>query len=366
MDPTAYYGGDPSYYQPGAMDATAYYGGDPAYYQQQARAAAAPAMTKDEKMALVKKLLKRDKKRDAEEGKTKEIGSVIYTVMGLGLLNAVSWICPLFLYGWHDKAFVTAGAKMFRLSTSLHKVNISVLCGKNSLEDRLCNLLHKAHGEYDLRALMDYACLTRTGAALKISFTMGPMLCDMMKREFYVALVPLIAFPLVSILYLLAVFFLYFYYETSHKRIHRSTGMMLLTIAPVIGLTAWLIFTFVAPDLSELPLAVTGGASSPLALLFTAGGQDSSGLGTEVAQVDYGRGWFMTIMCLVWSALTILFTYNWLSPREDEEEDEDDNAKEEAAAPPPPAVAQSAWTQQETWQPQQEGLSMAQVQQQIL
>eukprot|EP00971_Amphidinium_carterae_P221869 4404771-Amphidinium_carterae.1 len=46
------------------------------------------------------------------------------------------------------------------------------------------------------------------------------------------------------------------------------------------GFLAW---TFIAPDLSELPLALTGGPSSPLGVLLSSVGvAGGSGLGAEV------------------------------------------------------------------------------------
>mmetsp|Transcript_44492 Transcript_44492/g.102693 ORF Transcript_44492/g.102693 Transcript_44492/m.102693 type:complete len:413 (+) Transcript_44492:83-1321(+) len=318
------------------MDATAYYGGDPSYYAQ--APAAAPVMSKAEKEELVLKLLKRERRKDKVEAKVQEAGAVLYTVLFLAFINSVSWLCPLFLSGWHDKAFLATGVKQMRIRTSLTTFNISVLCGKNSIEDRVCHLLQKADGEYPLRELMDYACLTRSSAAGMFGFPFGQMLCEMMKKEFYVSVMPMIVFPLVSILYLLAMFFMYFYFESSHRQIHRTTGMTLLTIAPVIGLTGWLVFTFVAPDLSELPIALTGGPGSPLAMLAQAGGGDGSGLGAEVNQVDFGRAWFMTILCLVWSGLTVVFTYNFMEAREDELIGEE---KEEE--PSPPVQPEAAW-----------------------
>mmetsp|Transcript_2616 Transcript_2616/g.6722 ORF Transcript_2616/g.6722 Transcript_2616/m.6722 type:complete len:320 (-) Transcript_2616:35-994(-) len=308
-------------------------------------------LTKEQKEKMVKSLLKQYQEEQKEKQDQADASSAVWTILALGILNAISWVVPLFLWGWHHKSFVSVGAKIFTVNTHVTKFNISVKCGKNKLEDLICHLLNKTAGEYELREIMDYACLTQGHAARALAMPMGHMLCYMMQLEFYAAMIPIIAYPLCTVLYLSGVFMLFFYWHVSHKKSHRAWASALFLIAPLVGIGGFLAWTFIAPDLSELPLALTGGPSSPLGVLLSSVGvAGGSGLGAEVFDVDFGMAWFVTLGCIFWSLVTACMLGVFLRPREDEIEGsskEDDTqldaAGNEAAAGPVgplnPAVA---------------------------
>jgi len=289
---------------------------------------------------LARKLIKQDRADQKLKEQEAEAGSAVFLILFLGMLNAITWCLPLFMWGWHHKSFVTVGAKIFTVNTGITRFNISVRCGKNKLEDVICHLLNKTSGSHSLREVMDYACLTQTSVARTFAFPVGYMLCYMMSMEFYASFIPMVAYPLTAIIYLLAVFLLFYYWEVSNLKAHRTWAMTLFTVAPVVGTAGFIAWTVVAPDLTELPLALTGGPGSPIGVLFASlGTAAGSGLGTEVNEVDFGMAWFFSIVCIFWSLVTLIMLFTFLRPREDEiegkSEDEEEVAEEDYSGGPP-------------------------------
>lgn len=283
--PGAYGGQQPMYMpqQPG-------YGMQGAQYAAQAPPAPQAPLTDEEKKKM-KRRIDRQKLASRKENEYKKDAdkTVQWLVYG-NVVNALLLLIPMFGNSWVYQKFTGIGLKMMDINTSLFFVDVDVQCGKNWLEDKLCNSFgKKIHGSHSLPEAGHLACSVYANNA-----------CGMVTVTYYCSFIIFIAFAFSILFSFLGALFLHFYWHHNQLPKMRNVSLYMLVMAPfwsAAGLVTW---SIVVPDIGELPRGwLSGMAGIPGAELFSF---------KEVPSFPYGWSWCMAIL-VVFSQICVFMCW---------------------------------------------------------
>jgi len=252
---------------------------------------------------------KRKQRRRERRERDKENG--IWSLMILGTVCAFMWGIPIVGGSWHSKEFNGIGASYFEVHTGLLSINVEISCGKNILEDQLCNLMGKLKGRHSLRSATDLTCAVGQGTSL----TGNSEACYMMRQLYYASIPPIICFLLALIMYGMAVGFIYYYWFIEPLKRTRNLAHIWFVLGLVFGIIGFGLWTLVSPDIAQFPKAMVG-----TALRIPAVGGDI--FGNSIDNLPYGWTWFWCIFSLGFSVATVLVWKVFFHPHP-EERDED-------------------------------------------
>lgn len=267
--------------------------GDPAM-------AAMEKVMKQEEMRRKMERLNRQEKQKKDDAQT----AVIFLIVA-GLVSALLQLISVFGRSWSYKQFVGMGIKIFTIRSSLFWISIDIECGKNWLEDGLCKVGARMNGEFSLHEGVGVAC----SAA-------GPTACDVMNRMYQCSFIMFITYLFAILCNLTGCFFLRYYWYVEHRAQIRIWAQTMLMLAPVIsgiGIVAW---SFVVPDLGELPRSWN-------AYQTAMAGNTLFGY-HEVHDFRYGSSWAFAVVTWVVSSLLLVVWPAFFQKHHEEEGAEDE------------------------------------------
>jgi len=235
---------------------------------------------------------KRKERRRQRRAADKENG--VIALMVLGVVTTFLWALPIVGGSWHSKEFNGFGAQYFEVDTGLLNIDVDITCGKNFVEDQICELIGRLKGRHSLRTAVDLTCALGEGASL----SGNTEACYMMRQLFYASAGPLLAFTLTMVFYALAIGFLYYYWYVEPLKRTRRLAQLWFVLAPVCGFTGFILWTSIAPDIGQFPKAMLGTAVNIPRV-------GSNVFGEEIDSLPYGWCWFMCIFAGLFSIATV-------------------------------------------------------------
>jgi len=184
---------------------------------------------------------------------------------------------------WCTNRLTGAGVGTIVVSTSLWTITVDVECRSNFIEEAVCRQTWiNIQGSRPLYEMQGHAC------------SLVPSACDVLRRIFESSLVLVFFMVFAAICQLTSAFFLYSYsYTTAHPKL-REYSSLLVWLGPMIMLAGLTVWSFLVPDLGELPHSMTN-----LAHMVGLGGV----LGYhKVHDIQMGRSWFAAValeLCLI-------------------------------------------------------------------
>jgi len=179
-----------------------------------------------------------EKKANTEVGYNE---TVVKGVIGLALFNAALLVICLVGGSWKYRAFRGFGMKTLSLQTSLLHINVEFECGKNWLEDKVCNFFQGLNGHHSLMEFTHLSCV------------MGEVPCQTMKNLYYGNFIIFLTVSTAIILQLGGAFFIYFYWYKAPLPRVREWAINMMTAGPLLAVAGIGSWAFATPDLGDLP-----------------------------------------------------------------------------------------------------------------
>jgi len=202
---------------------------------------------------------------------------------------------------WCTNRLTGAGVGSVVISSSLWTITVDVECRSNVLEEAACRrTFAKIQGSRPLYEMQGHAC------------TLVPSACDVLRRIFESSLVLVFFMVFAAICQLTSAFFLYSYsYTTAHPKL-REYSTVLTWLGPMILLVGLTVWSFLAPDLGEIPASLTNIAAMA----------DVAGiLGYhKVHDIQFGRSWFAAVALEICLIIQGIFWNTFFSESENEDE----------------------------------------------
>jgi len=209
-----------------------------------------PPLSEDQRWRQQKRL---EKATRAERRRLAEEEGNAYTVKclcWLSVLNIVLLLVPMLGGNWCHRHFVGFGVKSLTIRASLFMIEVDLRCGKNPIEDMVCEPGLKMNGLNTLPNAQAAACAISVPA------------CHVMERIYWASFIVFLSYSLAAACLLGGALLLHFYWHRRPLVKVRQLAQACFCLAPLCGaggLSAW---TLCVPDLEELPRSwnhLTGG-----------------------------------------------------------------------------------------------------------
>lgn len=185
--------------------------------------------------------MKKRKQQDAE--------NVVIAMCISACVNIFLLVVPMFGGSWAYRSFVGLGLKMMSIKTSLFSIDVDIQCGKNFVEDVLCQAGQRMHGRHSLHQGQSMSCALSSKA------------CDVMGRIHTARLLIFLSYSCTIIMLGVGAVFLYQYWFIECEPRLRKIAVGLHASAPFVGMFGLALWSMYVPDLSELPHGWTGSGS---------------------------------------------------------------------------------------------------------
>lgn len=193
-------------------------------------------------------------KRDREEQqmidrKQKDSESIVIYMCIMSVLNMFLLAVPMLGGSWNYRSFVGLGLKIMNIKTSLFYITVDIQCGKNFIEDVLCQAGDRVNGVHSLHQAQAMSCAISNSA------------CEVMSRIYAARLIVFLSFSASIVMLGLSAYFLYYYWFIESAPKIRAWGTTLNTMAPFVGMFGMAFWSLYVPDLADLPKGWTASTS---------------------------------------------------------------------------------------------------------
>lgn len=262
--------------------------------------------------------VKGKERRNARRSRSKL--DAVYALLIMSGLSALCWIISILGNSWQSVQFAGIGFAFLEIQASATSLHVTFHCHKerqeswlkkrvlgnfqfHAPENWLCHILEESlNGRWSLQDAKATGCLDLN--------LMGEP-CMHMTMLFYSNCFLIFGFVVAAVFQILAAICLYYYWFVEPLQKIRHASGVYFSLAPSIGISSYLIWTFITPDLTELPRSYTNSISSfgPLAQVLRINRADS---------MPFGWTFFFAVFTAMLSIATIMVWGTFLKPHDDE------------------------------------------------
>jgi len=240
--------------------------------------------------------LERRVRAEQEDG-----GSSVNWIVMFSLLNTVMLVVPMFGSSWTDAQILGTGVKAMMVQTSLFQLHMEIRCGKNPLEDRICEVVRKMEGSHSLHEAQAIACSISTQA------------CSVMDRIYWSSFIIFITYTIAICSLLMGALLLNFYWFRSPLAKIRKAALGSFIFAPTVAVTGFVLWTLITPEMVEVPRswcqALVGALGAGVEGLIDFHTSNS---------FSFGWCWVLSVFGHVFMVLQLLVYACWITPHQGE------------------------------------------------